>query len=148
MRCQMGISPGIMRRHLQPGGWTAGNKGGNSLGSLSVAMPRRVKAPAPLVTLVSSKCLHRFTQSFLNCFVIMAYRKGLQQEFSGKMNTVKILACSKEISCNPNIAVMEKKAMGDQHRKSVNTNKAILLAILESFVFHACDPRMAQYIFR
>jgi hypothetical protein len=36
--------------------------------------------------------------------------------------------------------------MGAQHRKSVKTSRAILLAILESLEFHACEPRIAQYI--
>ena len=40
----------------------------------------------PRVTLDSSMALQIITQSFLNCFVKMAYKNGLQQEFNGKMN--------------------------------------------------------------
>lgn len=104
--------------------------------------------PIPLVTRLSSIALQIITQSFLNCFVNIAYKNGLQHEFNGNTNTVNTLACSKEIKCRPNAAVKEKNAIGDQHKKSVNTNRAILLAILESFEFHACEPLMAQYIFR
>jgi hypothetical protein len=67
----------------------------------------------------------------------MAYRKGLQHELRGRINTVNTFACSKEMSCSPNAAVREKNAIGDQQMKSVNTRRAIRLAILESFEFHA-----------
>lgn len=88
------------------------------------------------------------TQSFLNCFVRIAYKNGLQHEFRGRMKTVKTFACSRDIKCNPKAAVKERKAIGDQQMKSVNTSKAIRLAILESLLFHAWEPRIAQYIFK
>lgn len=55
---------------------------------------------------------------------------------------------SNDINCKPHTAVREKKAMGAQHMKSVNTKRAILRAILESLEFQAEDPLIAQYIFR
>lgn len=70
----------------------------------------------------------------------------MQQELSGRMKTVKILASSSETNRKPDAAVSEKNAIGAQQRKSVNTSSAILLAILESLEFHAWDPRIAQYI--
>merc|ERR1719471_1315176 len=103
--------------------------------------------PIPLVTLLSSMVLQIITQSFLNCLVRMAYRNGLQQLFNGRTKTVKTLAPSREMSWAPHAAVREKNAMGNQQTKSVNTNRAIRLAILESLEFHAWEPRMAQYIF-
>uniref|UniRef100_A0A0K2V7U5 Uncharacterized protein n=1 Tax=Lepeophtheirus salmonis TaxID=72036 RepID=A0A0K2V7U5_LEPSM len=77
------------------------------------------------------------TQSFLNCFVKIAYKKGLQHELSGNTKTVKTLAPSRETRRTPNAAVREKKAIGAQQIKSVKTNKAIRLAIRESLEFHA-----------
>lgn len=68
---------------------------------------------------------------------MIAYKNGLQQEFNGNTNTVKTFACSSDIRCKPNTAVSDKKAIGDQQIKSVNTNKAIRFAIRESFEFHA-----------
>ena len=44
--------------------------------------------PMPRVTRLSSIVLQIITQSFLNCLVRMAYRKGLQQLFRGSTNTV------------------------------------------------------------
>lgn len=102
--------------------------------------------PMPRVTRDSSIALQIMTQSFLNCFVRMAYRNGLQHELSGRMNTVKILASSSEMKRKPDAAVSEKNAMGAQQRKSVNTSSAMRLAMRESFEFHACEPRIAQYI--
>ena len=58
------------------------------------------------------------------------------------------LAPSSEMSWAPNAAVMARKAMGNQQIKSVKTSSAIRFAIFESFVFQACDPRIAQYIYR
>ena len=55
----------------------------------------------------------------------------------GLFGAVLTLACSRETSCNPKAAVSEKKAMGDQQRKSVNTSRAMRFAIRESFEFHA-----------
>ena len=95
--------------------------------------------PIPLVTLDSSIALQIITQSFLNCLVKMAYRKGLQQLFKGRMKTVNTLACSRLIKWTPPAAVKAKKAIGAQQMKSVKTNRAILLAILESFEFQACN---------
>ena len=77
----------------------------------------------PLVTLLSSIVLQIITQSFLNCFVRMAYRKGLQQEFSGRTNTVNTLAPSRDIRWRPQAALVAKKAMGNQQMKSVNTER-------------------------
>lgn len=104
--------------------------------------------PMPRVTRDSSILLQSMAQSFLNCLVKMAYKNGLQHELSGRTKMVKILASSKEIKLNPQTAIKEKKAIGAQHKKSVKTSNAILLAILESFEFHAWDPLMAQYILR
>lgn len=70
----------------------------------------------------------------------------MQHELSGRIKTVKIFASSSDTNCSPDAAVSEKKAMGAQHKKSVNTSNAIRLAILESFEFQACDPLIAQYI--
>lgn len=92
--------------------------------------------------------LQIMTQSFLNCFVKMAYKNGLQHEFNGSIKTVKTLACSSVINCIPHMALIDKNAIGLQQRKSVNTNKAIRLAIRESFEFQACEPLIAQYIFK
>ena len=50
------------------------------------------------------------------------------------------------MSWAPKAAVMARKAMGNQQMKSVKTRRAIRFAIFESFVFQACEPRMAQYI--
>lgn len=91
----------------------------------------------PRVTRDSSIALQIITQSFLNCFVSIAYRNGLQQEFNGRMKTVNTFACSSVINCQPRTAVMEKNAIGDQQRKSVNTRSAIRLAIRESLEFQA-----------
>lgn len=77
----------------------------------------------------------------------MAYRNGLQQELRGRIKTVNTLASSKETNCKPNAAVNEKKAIGNQQRRSVKTRRAIFLAIRVSFEFQAADPRMEQYIF-
>merc|ERR1719189_3265055 len=104
--------------------------------------------PIPRVTLDSSIALQIITQSFLNCLVKMAYKKGLQQLFRGKMKIVKTLACSKLIKLTPPAAVRAKNAIGAQQIKSVKTSRAILLAIRLSFEFQAWDPRMAQYIFK
>lgn len=104
--------------------------------------------PMPRVTRDSSIALQIITQSFLNCLVMMAYKNGLQHEFSGNTNTVNTLACSSDIKCIPNTAVNDRNAIGDQHKKSVNTSNAIRLAIRESFEFQACEPRIAQYIFK
>lgn len=93
--------------------------------------------PMPRVTRDSSIALQIMTQSFLNCLVRIAYRNGLQHEFSGRMNTVNTLASSSDTNWTPNAAVSEKKAIGAQQRKSVNTSSAIRLAIRESFEFHA-----------
>lgn len=98
----------------------------------------------PLVTLDSSIVLQSKTQSFLNCLVNRAYRKGLQQELNGRINTVNTLASFSDIKCKPKAAVREKKAIGAQQMKSVNTSSAIRLAMRESLLFQACEPRMAQ----
>ncbi len=47
------------------------------------------------------------------------------------------LAPSREIRCKPQAAHMERKAIGNQQRKSVNTSKAIRFAMRESFEFQA-----------
>lgn len=107
-----------------------------------------LQRPIPRVTRDSSMALHTSAQSFLNCFVRIAYRNGLQHELSGSTNTVNTFASSSDTSCAPKAAVNAKNAMGDQHRKSVNTSRAMRFAIRESLEFHACEPRMAQYIFR
>ena len=57
-------------------------------------------------------------------------------------------ALQREISWSPDAAVTAKKAIGNQQIKSVKTSSAILFAILLSLLFQACDPLMAQYIFR
>lgn len=93
--------------------------------------------PIPRVTRDSSIALQMRTQSFLNCLVRMAYKKGLQHELRGSTNTVNTLACSREIRCSPKTAVREKNAIGDQQIKSVKTSRAIRFAIRESFEFHA-----------
>ena len=64
------------------------------------------------------------------------------------MKIQKTFACSKLIKGSPAAAVNAKKAIGAQHMKSVKTNKAIRLAILESFEFQAWEPLIAQYIFK
>jgi hypothetical protein len=69
--------------------------------------------------------------------VKIAYKKGFAQEFRGRIKIVKTLASSKDIKCKPETAVKEKNAIGAQHKKSVKTNNAILLAIRESFEFQA-----------
>ena len=46
-------------------------------------------------------------------------------------------ACSREIKYTPKDASNAKNAIGAQHIKSVKTSRAILLAIRESFEFHA-----------
>ena len=104
--------------------------------------------PIPRVTRDSSMALQIITQSFLNCLVRIAYKKGLQQLFKGKMKMVKTLACSRLIKCTPPAAVKAKKAIGAQQIKSVKTSKAILLAIRLSLEFQAWEPRIAQYILR
>ena len=53
------------------------------------------------------------------------------------MKTVNTFAASNEIKLAPPAAVNAKKAIGNQQIKSVNTRRAILLAILESFEFQA-----------
>ena len=70
----------------------------------------------------------------------------MQHELSGRMNTVNTLASSSDTNWTPKAAVSEKKAIGAQQRKSVNTSNAIRLAMRESLEFHACEPRIAQYI--
>src|SRR5699024_7319537 len=106
------------------------------------------RRPMPRVTRLSSIRLQSRTQSFFNCFVQMAYRNGLAQELSGRMKTVKTFASFSEMSSKPKTAVREKKAIGAQQQKSVNTSSAIRFAILLSLLFHACEPRMAQYMRR
>ncbi len=82
------------------------------------------------MTLLSSIALQIMTQSFLNCFVSMAYRNGLQQELRGRTKMVKTLACSREMRWRPKQEDKAKKAIGAQQMKSVNTNRAMRLAIL------------------
>ena len=96
-----------------------------------------LQRPMPRVTLDSSMRLQSRTHSFLNCLVKIAYKNGFAHELSGKTNIVKTLASSNEIRCRPETAVSVKKAIGAQHKKSVNTNRAIRLAIRESFEFQA-----------
>uniref|UniRef100_A0A182SJ03 Uncharacterized protein n=1 Tax=Anopheles maculatus TaxID=74869 RepID=A0A182SJ03_9DIPT len=115
-----------------------GNSGGNSFDERSTnefvlaGVCRLLKLelcrqrPMPRVTRDSSIALHISTQSFLNCLVRMAYRKGLQQELSGSMNTVNTFACSSEIRCSPNTAVSEKNAIGDQQIKSTHGEHAVV----------------------
>jgi len=78
------------------------------------------------------------TQSFLNCLVKIAYKKGLQHEFNGRMKTVNTLASSRDTNWRPKTAVSEKNAIGNQQSKSVNTSRAIRFAIRVSLEFHAC----------
>ena len=54
----------------------------------------------------------------------------MQHELRGRMKMVKTLAVSREMRLAPKLAVRARKAIGDQQMKSVNTNKAIRLAIL------------------
>ena len=46
------------------------------------------------------------------------------------------------------LTLRESKFISCQQMKSVKTRRAMRLAILESLEFHACEPRMAQYILR
>lgn len=104
--------------------------------------------PIPRVTRDSSIALQIMTQSFLNCLVKMAYKNGLQHEFRGRTKIVNTFAPSRPMRLAPKQAVNAKKAMGAQQIKSVKTNNAMRLAMRESLEFHACEPRMAQYILR
>ena len=63
----------------------------------------------------------------------MAYKNGLQHELNGNTNTASTLAPSSEINGSPARAVNVKNAIGDQHKKSVNTNIDIRFAILKQF---------------
>lgn len=65
------------------------------LEKLELCLPR----PIPLVTRDSSILLQIWMQSFLNCFVKMAYRKGFAQLFRGKTNIAKTLASCKRKDC-------------------------------------------------
>ena len=56
----------------------------------------------------------------------------MQHELRGRMKMVKTFAVSSEMRLRPKLAVRARKAMGDQQMKSVNTSRAILLAILET----------------
>ena len=62
--------------------------------------------------------------------------------------SIYTLAPSNDTSCSPQAAVMDRKAIGNQQRKSVNTRRAILFAILESLEFHACKENCKKKIDR
>ena len=62
--------------------------------------------------------------------------------------SIYTLAPSNDTSCSPQAAVMDRKAIGNQQRKSVNTRRAILFAILESLEFHACKENCKKKIGR
>ena len=55
-------------------------------------------------------------------------------------------ACSKEIRYTPKDANRAKNAIGAQHMKSVNTSRAILLAIRESLEFHAYKEKSSNKV--
>lgn len=88
----------------------------------------------------SSSRLQMFTQSFLNCFVKIAYRNGFAQLLRGSTKIVKTLASFKDMSSLPKAAVKEINVIGAQQMKSVKTSSAMRLATRESLEFQACDP--------
>ena len=109
--------------------------------------------PIPLLDkwreiLDSSILLQSLTQSLLNCLVKNAYRKGFAQLFNGNTKIVNTLASFKLILVvsKPNAAVREKKMMGAQQKKSVNTSKAILLATTVSLLFQEWEARIDRNI--
>ena len=58
---------------------------------------------------------------------------------------VKTLAVSREMRFRPKLAVRARKAIGDQQMKSVNTNRAIRLAILRKIRKLSCVSKYCEY---
>lgn len=66
------------------------------------------------------------------CVVKIAYRNGSAHEFNGAKKTSKIFDLATSMSGKPANAVKPKNAIGAQHAKFVNTNKAIFFATVIS----------------
>ena len=85
--------------------------------------------------------------SFRNCFVKMAYKNGFEHAFNGNTKIVNTFDIDKSrINEFLNTADIAISAIGNQHKKSVNTNIAMRRAMRASPEFHACDPLIKRYI--
>lgn len=94
-RGRAGAGAGSRRRHAHAQAGPCGPRDERSARLLVLAGVCRLlkldewrQRPMPRVTRDSSMALHTSAQSFLNCLVRIAYRNGLQHEFSGSTNTV------------------------------------------------------------